>query len=197
MAILKVKIATARPENWLLSNFENSGGGTVSGDHSKLQRLINFITSLHTGSESFYDGADLVPGTDAAAAPQVLFEIVEAETAASATLTFSSTVATNNFVINGVTFTGVASGATGNQFNIGASDAETATNAAAAINASVTALVDGYVIASAADEVVTVTSALPGIAGNQVTLTASANITASLARLAGGAPDANATTVTF
>lgn len=197
MAILKVKIATARPENWLVSNFQNSGGGSVSGDHSKLSRLINFLTSLHTGSELFYDGADLVPGTDAAAAPQAKFEIVEAETAASATLTFASTVATNSFVINGVTFTCVASGATGNQFNIGVSDALTAASAAAAVNASVTALVAGYVTASVADAVVTITSDFPGLAGNQVTLSSSANITSSAARLAGGAVDANATTCTF
>lgn len=197
MAILKAKISTARPENWLVSNFENSGGGTVSGDHAKMSRFINFLTSLNSGCESFYDGPDLVAGTDAAAAPQIQFEVVEAEVAASATLTFASTVATNTFTINGVEFECVASGATGNQFNIGASDALTAAAASAAVNASVTALIAGYVTASVSGAVVTITSDFPGLAGNQVTLSSSANITSSAARLGSGAADANKTIVTF
>lgn len=59
--------------------------------------------------------------------------------AAMATLVLALTgqpTAGQAITVAGVTFTAVASGATGNQFNIGASAAATATNLAAAINAS-------------------------------------------------------------
>jgi len=106
---------------------------------------------------------------------------------AAGTLTLVSAIATDAISINGVSFTGVASGATGDQFNIGLDDTETAANLAAAINASVTALVSGYVTASSLLGVVTVTAALPGVLGNAITLaSADATITASGARLTGG-----------
>jgi hypothetical protein len=115
---------------------------------------------------------------------------------ASGTFTGTSVIATDAISINGVTFTAVASGATGNQFNIGADDAETMANLAAAINASVTALVSGYVTASSALTVCTVTAALPGILGNAVTIaSADATIVASGARLTGG--DQGATEKTY
>lgn len=56
---------------------------------------------------------------------------------------FSSVVATNKVTINGHDFTAVASGASGDQFNVGVSDTATAANAAAAINASTTSGVAG------------------------------------------------------
>lgn len=106
---------------------------------------------------------------------------------ATGTFTTVSAVATDAITVNGVTFTAVASGATGNQFNIGANDAATATNIAAAINASATDLVSKHVTASAASNVVTITAVLPGHAGNAVTITSAvATITASGARLTGG-----------
>lgn len=52
---------------------------------------------------------------------------------AYSTLTLAGVVATDTCVVNGVTYTCVASGATGNQFNIGASDTLTAANLAALI----------------------------------------------------------------
>lgn len=101
-------------------------------------------------------------------------------------------------VVAGVTFTAKSSGATGNQFNVGADDEETATNLAAAINASVTALVTGVVTASASAEVVTVAAAQSGLVGNSIAIaSADATITASGARLAGGAADASAITLSF
>jgi phage tail sheath gpL-like len=111
-----------------------------------------------------------------------------AAVAASGTGTLSSTIATDTFVVNGVTFTCVASGATGDQFNVGLSDTATATNLAAAINASTTAKVAGYVTASSAGAVVTVTADLTGVAGNMFTLgQTGGTITLSAAFLAGGA----------
>lgn len=103
------------------------------------------------------------------------------------TLTFSSVVATNTFSVNGVTFTAIASGATGNQFNVGVSDTLTAANAAAAVNASVTALIPGYVTASSALGVLTITASQSGTMGNAITIASgSGTIVASGARLTGG-----------
>lgn len=104
---------------------------------------------------------------------------------ASATLTLTSVIATDAIAVNGLTFTAVASGATAVQFNVGADDAATAVNLAAAINAH-TDLV-GLVTATALLTVVTVTAARPGLLGNAITLTsADATIVASAGRLAGG-----------
>jgi hypothetical protein len=52
-------------------------------------------------------------------------------------------VATNAFTVYGVTFTCVASGATGDQFNVGASDAAAVTNLVAVINANATLIAAG------------------------------------------------------
>lgn len=112
--------------------------------------------------------------------------IGETAVQASGTVTLSSHVATNTVTINGVAFTCMASGATGNQYNVGADDTATADNLAAAINASSTALVSGYVTASAASGVVTVTAVRPGLAGNMFTLAISANGSVSGAKLTGG-----------
>jgi hypothetical protein len=106
---------------------------------------------------------------------------------ASGTLTFASVIATDIFSINGVSFTCVASGATGNQFNVGGSDALTAAAAAAAVNASATALVKDVVVASADGGVLTITAKHPGLTGNAIAIaTADATITVSGARLTGG-----------
>ena len=105
---------------------------------------------------------------------------------ATGTITLSSFVATDTITINGVVFTCVASGATGNQFNVGGSDTLTAAAAAAAINASVTALVSGYVTATSATNVITITTVKPGLLGNMCTLAISAHGSVSGAKLTGG-----------
>lgn len=140
-------------------------------------RIINFMAQLASGGRN--GSVDVqIDGGDAVAA--------------SGTFTLASTVAANTCSINGVTFTCVASGATGNQFNVGVSDSATATNLANAISGSVTSLIAGYVTASAVGAVVTVTAAAKGITGNTITITGGTNITASGARLTGGtAPTAN------
>lgn len=103
---------------------------------------------------------------------------------ATGTVTLSSHVATNTVTVNGITFTCVASGATGNQYNVGANDTETAANLAAALNANTT--LDGMLIATAASGVVTLTALVPGELGNAVTLAISANGSVSAARMASG-----------
>lgn len=118
---------------------------------------------------------------------QMSIQVVLGAVKASGTFTLDTVVATDAVSINGVSFACVASGATGNQFNIGADDDGTATNLAAAINASSTALVSGYVTASASGAVVTVTAARAGLQGNAIAIaSADATITASGARLEDG-----------
>jgi hypothetical protein len=69
----------------------------------------------------------------------------------------AAVVATDTFSIDGIAFTAIASGATGNQFNVGGSDAITAANLAATINASVTGGIKGVVSAAAVGTKVTIT----------------------------------------
>lgn len=112
---------------------------------------------------------------------------------ASGTITLSSMVATDTITINGTTFTCVASGATGNQFNVGGTDTITAANAAAAINASATANVSKAVVATSALAVITITALVPGYMGNLGTLAISAHGSVSGAHLSGGSVTASAT----
>lgn len=91
--------------------------------------------------------------------------------AASATATFSTIVQDNVVTINGVAFTARDASPTGNQFLIGASDTTAATNCAAAINASSTAKIAGYVTATSNGAVVTISALRKGVAGNMFTLT--------------------------
>ncbi len=110
---------------------------------------------------------------------------------ATGTLTFSGTGAANDTIlINGVTFTAKASGATGNEWNVGASATLSAAACAAAINASATALVNTTVTAAAVSGVVTFTAKVAGYMGNAVTtaegVDASSHMAFSGARLTGG-----------
>jgi phage tail sheath gpL-like len=103
-------------------------------------------------------------------------------------------------LINGVTFTCAAS-PTGNQWAPGASATASAANLAAAINASVTSLVSGYVTASSVAGVLTITSVFYGLSGNQCTIAEGVDggsvMTVSGARLTAGATDSGALTLQF
>jgi phage tail sheath gpL-like len=170
---------------------------TITHDESTadMQALIKAQTTNPKGEAvqlSNYFGA-LAGGLKAASLD---VQVAEGDAvAASGTFTLDTVIATDAISINGVTFTAVASGATAVQFNVGADDEETATNLAAAINASANALVSGLVTAAAVDEVVTITAYKKGKMGNAVTIaSADATIVASGARLTGGT---NATAVTY
>lgn len=92
----------------------------------------------------------------------------------SATVSFSGTGAANDtIVVNGVTFTAVAAGATGNQWNVGASAAATAIAVRDAINNSATGAVKNFVQAIVeSSAVVTIyATAGGGTAQNGITLT--------------------------
>lgn len=184
MSVLKLKITTKRPVAYLTSTFQ-----VATGARAIAERLKQYIERVASGNELAQDTS--VP-------PQIIVTVQNDEVRATGTFTLNTVIATDAVSVNGVTFTAVASGATGNQFNVGVSDTATATNLAAAINASVTALVAGYVTASSALTVVTVTSAFYGLAGNQ-TLIASADgtIVASGTNLTGGAADTGEKTLNF
>lgn len=110
--------------------------------------LLNYMEATNGGS------FDLTIGT-----------IVVAPSAI-ATFTFNGQpTAAQTCVINGVTFTAVASGATGNQFNIGGTAAITAQNFVNAVNASTTAGIQNNFTATLAGTVATITSNVPGSAG--------------------------------
>jgi hypothetical protein len=104
-------------------------------------------------------------------------EIHPACVAAAGTLTLAAAAGTVGVTINGVAVT-VA---------FAVSDTATATALAAAIVASVNDLVGKHVTATSLAGVVTITSKIPGFAGNAVTIVASGTgATASGARLTGG-----------
>lgn len=165
-------------------------------DAASLKRDLQVPAALYTGNKIVNRLINKLVSQSAGCDPgSTTVAIQENATAATATLTTTSAIATNTFTINGVTFTGVASGATGNQFNIG-TDAATATSMALAISTSGTPLVSGVVVATAVGNVVTVTSVHKGITANSVTIASGqGTIVASAARLSGGLPDPN--TITY
>lgn len=104
---------------------------------------------------------------------------------ASGRITFAAQPdADDTITLNGTAFTAKASGATGPQFNIGASLAETMTNAATVLNASVDADVAVATYTGTADSIEVVHDTA-GAAGNAFTLAASV-ATPSAATLLGG-----------
>jgi phage tail sheath gpL-like len=122
--------------------------------------------------------------------------------AATGTIAFSGTSTANDTVlINGVTFTAVNSGATGNQWNKGASATASADNLATAINASATALVSGHVTASASSGTLTITSKVANVYGNAVTIAEGVDggsvMTVSGARLTGGTAPTNSSSSSY
>jgi len=96
--------------------------------------------------------------------------------AASATATCATVIATNKITINGHDIVAIANGGNpvGDQFAVGAggtANADTATALAAAINASVTPGIAGYVTAKAVGAVVTITATASGVHANTTTFT--------------------------
>lgn len=114
---------------------------------------------------------------------------------ATGTLTFTGNPSNNEtFTINGVTFTAKTSGATGDQFNIGANATAQATAVAAMVNASTTAKIKGVIKATSSAGVVTFTCLVPGVIGNLCTLTESlTNATVSAANFTGASENTPST----
>ena len=188
MAVLKLKISTARPTAYLTSNFQTAGGNRAIGN-----RISQYIERVISGNELAFSSS---------VSPQIVVTVQEDEAQASGTITFSAQASANDTVlINGVTFTCVASGATGNQWNAGASATATAANLAAAINASATALISQNVTGSNVAGVLTIKSVHYGPSGNQCTIAkgvdAGSVMTVSGARLTGGTSDAGQLTLNY
>lgn len=185
MATLNLTVTTARDDDTLSRDFE-----TVGSSRAVAQRIVNYLTSVMSGTEGAQDADN---------PPSISVSILENQVAATGSFAFDTVIASDEIVINGVTFTAAAAPATGtNEFLVGADDGETAENAAAAINASATALVTGVVTAEASGDDVIVTAVARGLGGNAITISSpDATITASGARLVGGAEDASAQTLSF
>jgi len=116
-------------------------------DKTYFQKNANSTNTLH---KYYIEGNDIVltPGINGTPTGSLVFffyirpnQLVLSERAATIqsfkkniTLTNASISAADTVVINGVTFTAVASGAGANEFNIGASDTITATNLVTSVN---------------------------------------------------------------
>jgi hypothetical protein len=184
MSVLKLKVTTSRDDAYLESNFETAGG-----EREIAQRISDYIQRVLCGNEL-------------GSPPSIAIEVQGNQVQATGSFAFSNVPTANDTVlINGVTFTCVNSGATGNQFNKGSTATEAAENLATTINASSTALIDGYVTASAASGTCLITSDFYGLSGNQCTIAEGVDggsvITVSGARLTGGAEDSTAQTLNF
>lgn len=184
MSVLKLGLVTGRPVQQL-EKLQIPGGKQAIG-----QKVLNFLQSLVTGTEIAADSDD---------PPSLVIIIQDNEVRASGTFTLTSVVATNTVSVNGVTFTAIASGATGNQFNVGVSDILTAGNLASTIRNSVSPLIHDYVsVSNNGTNVVTIQAEEPGPSGNTMTISSGqGTIVASGARLTGGAPDPGELDLTF
>lgn len=141
----------------------------VGGKHTSLRNLIKYLQGLEAGA---FAGTVVVNN---GAVPNT----------AVVTVTGAGSSNDETMVVCGVTFTAKTSGATGNQFNIGAASTQAA-NMVTAFNASADLL--GIVTASAVAGAVTLT-ALPGLIGNALVVTESLSnctVTTSFATSAAG-----------
>lgn len=110
--------------------------------------------------------------------------VIQGGVYASGTAVFASVANTDTLVIGGVTLTAVTSGATSVQFNVGATDTATASNAVTAINALTT--INKVVQATSSGATVTITSLVPGTIGNLITLSSAGGHITVGAALTGG-----------
>lgn len=144
--------------------------------HNKeLKRLVTFLNAIGGGNRNA--SVNVQPDDGVAASGSIAFSGIS--------------TANDTILINGVTFTAVASGATGNQWNVKGTAALQAAEVIAKINASATALVVAQVVASlTSTATVTITSLDKGVSGNQATIAkgtdAGSVMTVSGARLTGG-----------
>lgn len=119
------------------------------------------------------------------------------EVQATATLTGSGVVATDTVTINGITMTCVASGASGNQWNVGLTDAATMTALAARLAVLANAAIVNYMtISDNGAGVLTLTAIEPGITANLIALAQTGNhIALSAGTLTGGSAGTQTTYV--
>lgn len=164
-------------------NTESTGYGIISGLNVSAQATPNMTVSVASGTVHMPDGKRFTPASNNALAitasdatkPRTDIVYVSdtgvisylasalgtAAVAGSNTYTITTNfVANDTVVFGGVTFTAVASGATGNQFNIGADTTASATNLASAINANST--INATYSATSSTNVITITEKTAG-----------------------------------
>lgn len=155
----------------------NASIALAAGDNTKRRTIAQVLIKLLRRESAGRDAS----GNSFVVSPN------EAGAAATGTVTCATVIATNTVTINGVVITAVTGAAGANQFDRSGTNAQTATNLAAAINASVTALIEQQVTATALSAVVTITSRQANSSGNAITLASSGGTLAvSGARLTGG-----------
>ena len=142
--------ATSIPEIGAESD-SASATGSLYAQVNKAQADIGASTDTASATGSLF--ARVAATKTVADGSAASLAVLAANTTDVQTITLDTVVPTDAVIVAGTTFTAVASGATGNQFNVGADDAETATNLAAKINAlsGVSATADGAVVTVTAD----------------------------------------------
>jgi hypothetical protein len=137
----------------------------INSDGSALDFKTDSNLSMG-GLDAMNNFSDYVAGVIGGSIQGANFDFNVGAVQASGTITQTSTGAANGqtLTICGVTFTARTSGATGNEWNRNNTVATSATNLAAAINASTD--LDGIVTAEALEGVVTLTCVVPGLIGN-------------------------------
>jgi hypothetical protein len=108
----------------------------------------------------------------------------------------ANAAADDTLTVNGTVFTFKASGASGNQINVGATLPDTLTNIVTVLNASVVVGVALATYTSNSTDTITVTVDLAGVAGNDFTLAASVVAGATVVEPVGGAAAKNRVDVT-
>lgn len=172
----------------------NDGTGRSSADLSGLVQpsaepsaeanaLINYLSAYMSGA----GGGGLTVSLSGSAL-----------VAATGTVTAATVVAGDTVTINGVVFTATGSVAPANYFNIGASNTTCAEALATSINASTSALIQGFVSASSSLAVCTITAKPAGVVGNAYTLASSGSTLAvSGSRLSGGTGGLGSSTTSY
>lgn len=160
----------------------------VNGKRRFINNLIKYAGGLASGAYNAALNATVVQATAAVFA------------SSTATITHANLTDGDTITVGGVVFTAKASGATGDQFNIGADATADAAALVAAFNASTTNNIAQFVTASNVAGVVTFTARLPGAIGNIITLATNdaTAFTLSAATLVGGSTGtANGNTFSF
>lgn len=148
-------------------------GGTDTLDAAALATAINASTStgVYNALTASSSGAVVTLTPAGAGAGSNCITVENLGVVATGTATCSAVDAADAIAINGQAITAHATTAANNQFVVGATDAATATNLAACINASTTAIVNKHVRALARAAVVHIFAKYGGIAGNAISLT--------------------------
>lgn len=169
--------------NWTLTGTSTYGGDLALTSGMGAQNALNLIRNHLAGGLNGAQGLSAFTWRDTAVA-------------ATGTITLASCAAGTVILVNGVPFTAKGSAATtgNNEFDVSGADSADATALAAAINASATAGVAGVLTASANSATVTVTSSLPGLAGNAIKIE-NLGVVATATITCAGVDDADTVTI--